>query len=52
VNDFAGAEPRPGEIRMLRVTEAHDYDLVGTLLEPTESTPALRREPELVSSSL
>ena len=34
VNDFTGAEPRPGEIRRLRVTEAHDYDLVGTLLEP------------------
>ena len=52
VNDFVGAEPRPGEIRMLRVTEAHDYDLVGTLLEPAESAPPLRREPELVSISI
>src|SRR5437773_4376769 len=40
INDFEGAEPRPGEIRRLRITEAHDYDLVGTLLEATE--PALR----------
>ncbi|HVP48882.1 MAG TPA: 30S ribosomal protein S12 methylthiotransferase RimO [Bryobacteraceae bacterium] len=32
INDFEGAEPRPGEIRRLRITEAHDYDLVGTLL--------------------
>jgi ribosomal protein S12 methylthiotransferase len=32
INDFEGAEPRPGEIRGLRITEAHDYDLVGTLL--------------------
>jgi ribosomal protein S12 methylthiotransferase len=32
VNDFAGGEPRPGQIRALRVTEAHDYDVVGTLL--------------------
>ena len=39
INDFEGAEPHPGEIRRLRITEAHDYDVVGTLLEPTESAP-------------
>jgi len=39
VNDFEGAEPRPGEIRRLRITEAHDYDVVGTLLAPTEAAP-------------
>ena len=39
INDFEGAEPRSGEIRRLRITEAHDYDVVGTLLEPTESAP-------------
>jgi ribosomal protein S12 methylthiotransferase len=39
VNDFEGAEPRPGEIRRLRITEAHDYDVVGTLLAPTEQVP-------------
>ena len=32
INDFEGAEPRPGEMRRLRITEAHDYDVVGTLL--------------------
>ena len=32
VNDFEGAEPRPGQIRKLRITGAHDYDVVGTLL--------------------
>ena len=32
INDFEGDEPRPGEIRRLRITEAHDYDVVGTLL--------------------
>jgi ribosomal protein S12 methylthiotransferase len=52
VNDYMGEAPRPGEIRMLRVTEAHDYDLVGTLLQPAESAPPLCREPELVSISL
>jgi ribosomal protein S12 methylthiotransferase len=39
INDFEGEEPRPGEIRRLRVTEAHDYDVVGTLLPPTETAP-------------
>ncbi len=35
INDFEGDEPRSGQIRTLRITEAHDYDLVGTLL-PSE----------------
>ena len=39
INDFEGAEPRPGEIRRLRITEAHDYDVLGTLLEPHEPAP-------------
>ena len=39
INDFEGAEPRPGEIRRLRITEAHDYDVVGTLLAPNEEAP-------------
>ena len=39
INDFEGAEPRAGEIRRLRITEAHDYDVVGTLLAPTEPAP-------------
>jgi ribosomal protein S12 methylthiotransferase len=41
INDFEIAEPRAGEIRLLRVTEAHDYDVVGTLLPPTEPAPNL-----------
>ena len=32
INDFEGSEPRPGELRRVRITETHDYDLVGTLL--------------------
>jgi ribosomal protein S12 methylthiotransferase len=43
VNDFEGSEPEPGEIRRLRVTETHDYDLVGTLLAPDE--PPVPRTP-------
>jgi ribosomal protein S12 methylthiotransferase len=45
VNDFEGAAPRPGEIRALRITEAHDYDVVGTLLAPTEAAPPLAPGP-------
>ncbi len=36
VNDFAGAAPRRGEIRRMRITEAHDYDLIGALDAATE----------------
>jgi len=39
INDYQGAEPRAGEIRRLRITEAHDYDVVGTLLAPSEPAP-------------
>ncbi len=50
INDFEGGEPRPGQIRRLRITEAHDYDLVGTLLPgrleaATAPFPLLRIEP-------
>jgi ribosomal protein S12 methylthiotransferase len=39
INDFQGAEPVSGEIRRLRITEAYDYDVVGTLLAPgTDNT--------------
>jgi ribosomal protein S12 methylthiotransferase len=42
VNDFEGSEPAPGQMRRLRITEAHDYDLIGTLLagEEQEFRPA------------
>ena len=38
LNDFGPSEeaPRRGEIRMMRVTEAHDYDLVGELVDMPE----------------
>jgi ribosomal protein S12 methylthiotransferase len=37
INDFDGAHPQPGEIRRMRITEAHDYDLIGSL---TDLAPA------------
>ena len=36
-------------MRRLRITEAHDYDLVGTLLEPTESAPVYAPSPLIAS---
>ncbi len=45
INDFEGAEPKQGEIRRLLITESHDYDVVGTLLEPTESAPRFSPAP-------
>ena len=36
INDVEGSDPRPGQMRMLRITETHDYDLIGTLLPATE----------------
>jgi ribosomal protein S12 methylthiotransferase len=38
INDFGPDEmaPRPGEIRKLRITQAHDYDLVGGLIDSAE----------------
>ena len=31
INDFGNTPPRIGEIKRMRITEAHDYDLVGEL---------------------
>ena len=45
INDFDGGEPRAGEIRRMRITEAHDYDVVGTLLGESESAPAIQPHP-------
>jgi hypothetical protein len=41
INDVEGAPPQPGEIRRLLITGSHDYDVVGTLLAPTETAPVL-----------
>ncbi len=50
INDVEGAEPKPGQMRLLRITEAHDYDLIGTLLDNTEEPVQLKgAAPQLVS---
>jgi ribosomal protein S12 methylthiotransferase len=41
ISDFGDQEPRAGAIRRMRVTEAHDYDLVGELVysQPDPAPP-------------
>lgn len=43
INDFGSGEPRPGEMRMLRIAEAHDYDVVGVLADEPEGEYAPQR---------
>jgi ribosomal protein S12 methylthiotransferase len=38
INDFGPGTPRPGEMRMIRITEAHDYDVVGELIDTPEQS--------------
>ena len=45
INDVEGAAPAPGQIRLLRITEAHDYDLIGTLLPGTDTAVPLPAAP-------
>ena len=44
INDFGSGQPRPGEMRMLRITEAHDYDLVGELIDEGEQSFTVRQQ--------
>ncbi|MFN7924289.1 MAG: 30S ribosomal protein S12 methylthiotransferase RimO [Bryobacteraceae bacterium] len=37
INDDGGHPLRPGEIRSFRVTEAHDYDLIGEIVDQPEA---------------
>ena len=46
INDDGGKPIRPGEFRRLRVTEAHDYDLVGEIID-TPVFPILHEVPHL-----
>ena len=32
INDVEGSAPQPGQMRKLRITETHDYDIIGTLM--------------------
>ena len=36
INDPGEAAPRAGEMRRMRITEAHDYDLVGELIDDSD----------------
>jgi ribosomal protein S12 methylthiotransferase len=38
INDFGETEPKVGEMRRIRITESHDYDLVGELVDAGEQS--------------
>lgn len=40
VNDLGEGEARPGQIRTMRITESHDYDVVGELIDAAPAGPA------------
>jgi len=52
VNDLGPLGATPGEIRRMRITEAHDYDVVGELVDAPEPlpVPAANPFPILVSA--
>jgi ribosomal protein S12 methylthiotransferase len=45
INDDGGMPIRPGEFRTLRVTEAHDYDVVGEIIDTPENLPLPQANP-------
>ncbi len=45
INDVEGSDPAPGQMRMLRITETHDYDIIGTLLPATETDVQINMPP-------
>ncbi len=46
INDDGGHPPRPGELRRIRIEQAHDYDLIGALVDGPE--PAVAAAPALL----
>jgi len=44
INDFGPGDPKAGEMRKLRITAAHDYDLVGELIDAPEQFQSTLRE--------
>jgi ribosomal protein S12 methylthiotransferase len=51
VNEVEGLAPRAGQMRRFRITETHDYDLVGTLLEAAGDEAAAPAVAGALSSS-
>jgi ribosomal protein S12 methylthiotransferase len=52
INDFGEVPPQTGEIRRMRITEAHDYDLVGALIDaPRRTAPPAQVNPFQILAS-
>ncbi|MDP9171483.1 MAG: 30S ribosomal protein S12 methylthiotransferase RimO [Acidobacteriota bacterium] len=50
INDVEGGDPQPGQMRMLRITETHDYDIIGTLLPSFEDDLRIMAAPATLIS--
>ena len=46
INDLGEGEAAPGQFRRLRITEAHDYDLIGEL-DRRSPAQVQARKPEM-----
>jgi ribosomal protein S12 methylthiotransferase len=44
INDLGVGDAAPGQFRRLRITEAHDYDVIGELIDEAPLSPASRPE--------
>jgi ribosomal protein S12 methylthiotransferase len=44
INDFGDQPPSAGEIRRMRITEAHDYDLIGALIDSPPAAVPLKAD--------
>jgi ribosomal protein S12 methylthiotransferase len=44
INDFGDAPPSTGEIRRMRITEAHDYDLIGALIDTAPAAVPMKAD--------
>ncbi|MBV8897676.1 MAG: 30S ribosomal protein S12 methylthiotransferase RimO [Acidobacteriaceae bacterium] len=52
INDFGAVPPQVGEMRRMRITEAHDYDLLGALVDaPERSEPVISPNPFRILAS-
>jgi ribosomal protein S12 methylthiotransferase len=53
LSDVGDIEPRPGQFRRMRITQAHDYDLVGDLVDeaPVGDVVHVNPFPIIASSS-
>ncbi len=51
VGDMGDSVPAPGQIRRMKITKAHDYDLVGDLIDDAPAAPPANPFPIIMTAS-